>query len=82
LAQKLAPFRPVVERSVEQSVPPAGSGPLDFTTARLSRALMHTSAAAGVVEGKSGVQEEFVEVDAMPRLNRFHTSRSDPFGLR
>ena len=63
MAQKLAPFRPMVERSVEQSVPPAGSGPRDFTTARLSRALMHASAAAGVVEGKEvSKQEEFVEI--------------------
>ena len=52
LAQKLTPFRPMVERSVEQSVPPAGSGPCDFTTARLSMAIMHASAAAGVVEGR------------------------------
>ena len=52
LAQKLAPFRPLVERSVEQSVPPAGSGPQDFAMARLSMALMHASAAAGVVRGK------------------------------
>ena len=52
LAQKLAPFRPMVERSVEQSVPPAGSGPRDFTTARLSMALMHAAAAAGVVRGE------------------------------
>lgn len=50
LAQKLAPFRPVVKRSVEQSVPPAGSGPHDFAMTRLSRALMHASAAAGVVK--------------------------------
>jgi hypothetical protein len=49
LAQKLAPFRPMVERSVEQSVPPAGSGPRDFATARLSMALMHASAAAVVI---------------------------------
>jgi hypothetical protein len=42
----------MVERSVEQSVPPAGSGPRDFTTARLNRALMHASAAAGVVRGE------------------------------
>ena len=55
LAQKLAPFRPMVERSVEQSVPPAESGPRDFTTARLSMALMHASAAAGVV-GERGRQ--------------------------
>ena len=54
LAQKLAPFRPMVERSVEQSVPPAGSGPHGFTTARLSRALMHASAATGDVRGKRG----------------------------
>ncbi|HSQ49691.1 MAG TPA: hypothetical protein VLL94_00330 [Nitrospiraceae bacterium] len=52
MAQKLAPFRPMVERSVEQSVPPAVSGPRDFTAARLSMALMHASAAAGVVEEK------------------------------
>ena len=52
LAQKLAPFRPLLERSVEQSGPPSGSSPRDFTTARLSRALMHASAAAGVVEEK------------------------------
>ncbi len=52
LAQKLAPFRPMVERSVEQSVPPAGSGPRGFTAARLSKALMHASTAAGVVGGK------------------------------
>ena len=52
LAQKLAPFRPMVERSVEQSVPPVGSGPHDFTMARLSMALMHASAAAGVLGGK------------------------------
>jgi hypothetical protein len=37
LAQKLAPFRPMVERSVEQSGPPAGGGPRDFATARPSR---------------------------------------------
>ena len=36
LAQKLAPFRPLVERSVEQSVPPAGSGPRDFTSQHYS----------------------------------------------
>jgi hypothetical protein len=41
----------MVERSVEQSVSPAGSGPRDFTPARLSRALMYASAALGVVEG-------------------------------
>src|SRR6267143_124578 len=28
------------------------------------------------------MQAEFVEVDAMPRLNRSHTYQSDPFGLR
>ena len=83
LAQKLAPFRPMVERSVEQSVPLAGSGPRDFAMARLSMALMHASAAAGDVEEKrSASLEGFVETDAMPRLNRPHTSRSDPFGLR
>ncbi len=43
---------------------------------------MHASAAAGGVERKrSSILKGFVEVDAMPRLNRFHTSRSDPFGL-
>ena len=42
----------MVERSVEQSVPPAGSGPHDFAMARLSMALMHASAAEGVVGGK------------------------------
>ncbi len=52
LAQKLAPFRPMVERSVEQSVPPAGSGPRDFTTVRPRMALMYASAAAGVVGEK------------------------------
>ena len=52
LAQKLAPFRPLVERSVEQSVPPAGSGPHDFATVKLSMALMHASAAPGVVGEK------------------------------
>ena len=52
LTQKLAPFRPMVERSVEQSVPPAMSGPRDFTMARLSMALMHALAAAGVVGGE------------------------------
>ena len=36
LAQKLAPFRLLVERSVEQSVPPAGSGPRDFTSQHYS----------------------------------------------
>ena len=67
----------MVERSVEQSVPPAESGPHDFATARLSMALMHASAAAGVVEEKkSACLEEFVETDAMPRRNR--RSRSDP----
>ena len=70
LAQKLAPFRPMVERSVEQSVPPAGSGPRDFATARFSMALMHASAAAGVVgEKRSASSEGFVETDAMSRLN-------------
>jgi hypothetical protein len=70
LAQKLAPFRPLVERSVEQSVPPAGSGPRDFAMARLSRALMHASATAGVVEEKrSASSEGFVETDAMSRRN-------------
>ena len=70
LAQKLAPFRPMVERSVEQSVPPAGSGPRDFTMARLSMALMHALAAAGVVEEKRLASlEGFVETDAMSRLN-------------
>jgi hypothetical protein len=67
LAQKLAPFRPSVERSVEQSGPPAGSGPRDFTTARLSRALMHASAATSVVEEKRLASlEGFVETGAMP----------------
>jgi hypothetical protein len=52
LAQKLAPFRPMVEWSVEQSVPPAGSGSHDFAVSRLSRALMHAAAAAGGGRGK------------------------------
>jgi hypothetical protein len=69
LAQKLAPSRPMVERSVEQSVPPAESGPHDFAVSRLSRALMHAAAAAGGVRGRNGAQQEFVEVDAMPRLS-------------
>jgi hypothetical protein len=69
LAQKLAPFRPMVERSVEQSVPPAESGPRNFATARLSMAPMHASAAAGVVKGEVVHRKNFVEVDAMPRLN-------------
>ena len=70
LAQKLAPFRPMVERSVEQSVPPAGSGPRDFTMARLSMALMHALAAAGVVEEKRLASlEGFIETSAMSRLN-------------
>jgi hypothetical protein len=60
----------MVERSVEQSVPPAGSGPRDFTMARLSRALMHASAAAGDVEEKrSASVEGFVEIDTKRRLN-------------
>jgi hypothetical protein len=42
----------MVERSVEQSVPPAESRPRGFAMARLSMALMHASAAAGVVEEK------------------------------
>jgi hypothetical protein len=42
----------MVERSVEQSVPPAGSGPQGFAIARLSMALMHASAAVGVVGEK------------------------------
>jgi hypothetical protein len=66
----------MVERSVEQSVPPAGSGPRGFATARLSMALMHASAAAGVDEEKRLASlEGFVETDAMPGRNR---SRSDP----
>ena len=36
LAQKLAAFRPMVERSVEQSVPPTGSGPRDFASQHYS----------------------------------------------
>ena len=64
----------MVERSVEQSVPPAGSGPRDFTTARLSTALMHASATAGVIEEEVGKLGEFVETDAMPRLNPRHAS--------
>jgi hypothetical protein len=51
LAQKLAPFRPMVERSVEQSMPHAGSRSRDFAMAILSMALIHASAAAGCVEG-------------------------------
>jgi hypothetical protein len=31
---------------------------------------------------RGGMQEEFVEVDAMLRLNSSKTSISDPFGLR
>jgi hypothetical protein len=66
----------MVERSVEQSVPPAGSGPHDFTMARLSMALMHASATAGGGEEKrSASLEGFIETDAMPMRNRF---RSDP----
>jgi hypothetical protein len=57
----------MVERSVEQSVPPAGSEPRDFTTARLSRALMHASAAAGddrgeMVESHFALQARSVRV--------------------
>ena len=82
LAQKLAPFRPMVERSVEQSVPPAESGPCDLTTARLSRALMHASAAAGVVEGIEIVRRKnFVEVYPMPRHTSSNTFWSDSFRL-
>jgi hypothetical protein len=81
LAQKLAPFRPLVERSVEQSVPPAGSGPRGFTTARLSMALMHASAAAGVVgEEMSASLEEFIETNTMARLTG--SSISKPHRIR
>ena len=77
LAQKLAPFRPMVERSVEQSVPPAGSGPRDFTTARLNMALMHASAAAGVVGGKGSASlEGFVETDSIPGRKRSRSGHS------
>ena len=34
-----------------------------------------------MLEEKGSTQEEFVEVDAMPRRNHSHTSRSDLFGL-
>ena len=43
--------------------------PRDFAMARLSRALMHASVAAGVDRERSSTQKEFVEVDAKPRLN-------------
>jgi hypothetical protein len=77
LAQKLAPFRPMVERSVEQSVPPAGSGPRDFTTARLSRALMHASAASSDVEEKRSARVEgLVEIDTKRRLNTIAKPRA------
>lgn len=60
----------MVERSVEQSVPPAGSGPRNFAMARLSMALKHASAAAGGVGEKRSVSSEgFLETDAMSRLN-------------
>jgi hypothetical protein len=59
----------MVVRSVEQSVPPAMSGPRDFATARLSSALMHAVAAAGGGRGKKWYAGKFVEADAMPRLN-------------
>jgi hypothetical protein len=42
---------------------------------------MHQQQRASLRE-RSGTQKEVVEVDAMSRLNRSHTSRSDPFGLR
>ncbi len=37
---------------------------------------MHASAAAGGVRGRGLAQEEFVEVDSKPKLNRSRTSRS------
>ena len=82
LAQKLAPFRPMVERSVEQSVPPAGSRPRDFATARFSMALMHASASAGVVgEKRSASSEGFVETDAMSRVTGLSIVKSNRIGV-
>ena len=37
---------------------------------------MHASAAAGVVKGEVVHRKNFVEVDAMPRLNPAHTSEA------
>jgi hypothetical protein len=70
----------MVERSVEQSVPPAGSGPHDFTTARLSMALMHAASAAGVVEEKRLASlEGFVVIDTILGLNPLTQLLERPF---